>query len=60
MFLLSSSDYFVDTVASTVDTTKKAAESTFETGKSYIDSAKGNRRHWTSRLHLLFKKFFLI
>lgn len=38
------SNCFVDTVASTVDSTKKAAESTFETGKTYIDSAKGNRR----------------
>lgn len=42
-FIFSLSNYFVDTVASTVDNTKKAAESTFETGKSYIDSAKGNQ-----------------
>lgn len=33
--------YPVDTVASTVDSTKKAVESTVDGGKRYIDSAKG-------------------
>lgn len=33
---------FVDTVASTVDSSKNAAQSTFDYGKSYVDSAKGN------------------
>lgn len=33
--------YVVDTVASTVDSTKKTAQSTLETGKAYVDSAKG-------------------
>lgn len=33
--------YIVDTVASTVESTKKSAQSSIDTGKSYVDSAKG-------------------
>lgn len=33
--------FIVDTVASSVDSTKKVAESSIATGKSYVDSAKG-------------------
>lgn len=33
--------FIVETVASSVDSTKKAAESSIETGKAYVDSAKG-------------------
>lgn len=36
---------FLDNVASTLNDTKNAAESTTETGKSYFDSAKGNECH---------------
>lgn len=50
----------VDTVSSTVDSTKTAAQSAVETGKTYVDSAKGNLLFfiYTSASFITFERNF--